>query len=719
MITIQDVTAFPRPGMRIPGSLSFSEDGTTLYYLFADKGTSRSLWAYELRRAKHQLLAEPPALSTTDTYHEEMLRQRARLRWDGIANYDTKKDVVLISYRDRVYISRANGPLRAVPETNGAIAASLAPDGKSFLCVMEGDLCQISLDGGTRRWLTRQAQPGISYGVAEYVAQEELDRHQGYWLSPDGAFVALTEVDERHIPEFPIIHQGARGVWPEWHRYPFVGSPNARVRLGVKSLSENDAVVRWLDLGGSSRVLDSAAGADFNRESRSEEERYLIDVLWTRDRRILVLTLSRRQRHLAWDAYSVEGTYLGRLYEEVSGDWIERPGRSFVTADNVLVSTTERNGLRRLLVVDGDGAFHLWPNQFGDRVILEVLAINEESHEAWLWATRNQALERMLVKLNWVTGHWIELTPEPGWHEVVVAPGGKAWVDQWSTLEKSPQVRLVRDQASETALLMDSTHSNEDLNLNVPELFSVVVGDAVPLNGLMYCPLGEAPARGWPLVVFVYGGPHAQRVALDWGETVDFEAQYLTERGFAVMKLDNRGSANRGHQFVRPVFERFGEVELADQIAGVRYVAQRWPVDLRRIGIYGWSYGGYMTLRALFMAPEIFRVGVAGAPVTDFRWYDTAYTERFLGTDSTNRAGYDATALLDKAKRLQGKLLLIHGLVDENVHFRHSAALIQALIDAGRDFDLLVLPESRHMVSDTQTNLYQKRKMLEYFERHL
>jgi dipeptidyl-peptidase-4 len=699
VITMRDVIEFPRPGMRVPSNLTFSEDGTTLYYLFAEQGTSRSLWAYDLQCGVHRLIAAPPARSAGDTYHEEMQRQRSRLRWDGIARYDTRKDVVLVAYRDRVYISHANGPLAVVPDIQAAVAASLAPDGQTFFCVIDGDLCQVSLDGSTRRWLTHQAQTGVTYGVAEYVAQEELDRNQGYWVSPDGALIALTEVDERHVPEFPIVHQEAAGVWPEWHRYPFVGQPNARIRLGVKAVTDNDPVVHWLDLG--------------------KEERYLVDVLWTVDQRILVLTLSRHQRHLAWDAYGADGSHLGQVYEEVSSDWIERPGRSFVTAAGVLISTSEQCGLRRLLIVDPGTGVQLWPQEMVDWVVLDVLAVNEQTHEAWLWATRNQALERMLVRLNWVTGHWVDLTPEPGWHEAVVADGGMVWIDQWSTLEQSPMIRLTRAQDSGPTIIAPSQRSNQQLNLKTPELFSVMVGSAVPLNGLLYCPVGEAPGRGWPVVVFVYGGPHAQRVALDWVETVDFEAQYLAERGFAVMKLDNRGSANRGHEFVRPVFQRFGEVELSDQIAGLRYVAQRWPVDLRRVGIYGWSYGGYMTLRALFMAPDIFRVGVAGAPVTDFRWYDTAYTERFLGTDCDNRAGYEATALLDKAKRLQGKLLLVHGLVDENVHFRHSAALIQALIDAGRDFDLLILPGSRHMVSDAKTNLYQKRRMLEYFERHL
>lgn len=696
-LEFKDVTVFPRPGQQIPGNFRFSGDGKTLYYLHAEEGKERVLWAYDLHNHTRRVAASAPTEEAEETFDEQMRRQRARLRWSGISGYTVKGNTLLVPHRGKLFVSQEGRPLSLVPHSEGVVDPSLTPDGQTVIGVVEGDLCLTDVDSGARRWLTRQAALGLSYGLAEYIAQEELDRSRGYWMSPEGQFVAFAEVDERHVPVYPIVHQEASGVWLEEHRYPFVGQADAHVRLAVRSVAGDEKQWSWTEWNG--------------------EDRYLLDLIWTKSDEMLVLSIARSHQHLAWERFDREGRFLQTVYEETSSYWINRPQASFVTDDGVLISTSERDGHGRVLVVSGSDQWHLLPEDGGDWEVLEVMAVDPASDNAYVLATRNRALERTLVRINWVSGEWTDLAPSPGWHQPVVAEAGRAWLDIFSSREKAPEVIL--HTPSGLTVMHESAVDQPSLGVALPEFFVVQADDGTELNGILYCPSTDAPAGGWPLVVSVYGGPHAQMVVDEWSETVDLTAQYLVQHGFAVMKLDNRGSAHRGAAFERALFRHFGEAELADQIAGVRYVAQRWPINLRRVGIYGWSYGGYMTLRALLMAPDIFRVGVSGAPVTDFRWYDTGYTERYLGTDVNNHEGYETSQLVDKAGRLQGKLLLIHGMVDENVHFRHSAAMIDALVEAGKDFDLVILPGSRHMVSSEQADLYRVRRQLQFFEDNL
>lgn len=700
-ITFEDIAQFPRPGGRTPTQFKFSEDGQTLYYLYPDDGDRLSVWAFDLASSTHLLVTEPPADPGADTFDEEMRRQRARFSWSGIGRYEWRNGRLLIPLHGHLYTMTAGeSGLRLVPNAEDIVDARLSRDGQRIFGVKDNNLCVIDVGTGTATWLTEAAQEGVSYGLAEYAAQEELDRSRGYWVSPDETFVALTEVDERHIPEYLIVHSAADPVRTEKHRYPFVGAANARVRLGVRPV-EGEGAIRWLDWG--------------------PEERYLLDVLWTESQQIWVLTLSRDHQHLAWDRYSVQGEKLGRLYEETATRWINRPHASFVVSEDTLISTTERDGLRRLLVVTGEGVWKTLANP-GETAVQDVLAVDDGARVAFVSATRRRALERTLVAIAWDDGHWEDLTPEPGSHPfVTAAPRGTAFVDLWSDLDHAPETRLLtRTPAGLKSTVIKAREvSREALGLTRPEFFEVTVEDGTILNGLAYVPEGSAPAGGWPLVVSVYAGPHAQMVMNDWNETIDLMSQYLVQHGFLVIKVDSRGSFNRGPDFEGVLYRHFGDVELADQVAGVERAGALWPVNRDRVGIHGWSYGGYMTLRALLMAPQVFSVGVSGAPVSDFRWYDTAYTERYLGTDETNHAGYESTSLVNKADRLEGKLLLIHGMVDENVHFRHSAAMIQAFIDADRDFDLVVLPHSRHMVQGRANTHYRIRRTLEYFEKNL
>jgi dipeptidyl-peptidase-4 len=265
-----------------------------------------------------------------------------------------------------------------------------------------------------------------------------------------------------------------------------------------------------------------------------------------------------------------------------------------------------------------------------------------------------------------------------------------------------------------------------DLDLTAPELHRFRSSDGAELHAAVYRPYSPPPRAGEgkgggkaPVIVSVYGGPGPQMVADSWAETVDLRAQLLAQHGFVVLKVDNRGSSRRGLGFEAPIARSMGQVEVRDQVEGVRWLGTLGFADVSRVGIYGASYGGYVTVMALLTAPEVFKAGVANAPVTFWEGYDTAYTEKYMRLPQENVDGYRLGSALTHADRLRGKLLLIHGMIDENVHFRHSARLMQALIDAGKPFETLLYPNERHMPRSEKDRTDTERRILEFFERNL
>jgi dipeptidyl-peptidase-4 len=314
------------------------------------------------------------------------------------------------------------------------------------------------------------------------------------------------------------------------------------------------------------------------------------------------------------------------------------------------------------------------------------------------------------------------LTPEPGWHDCVVSPDYRFFVDSWSSVHQAPRVTLRRlpDGEQHATLFEQPDLHATALGLQVPELTSFQTRDGTLLYAAVYASEATRGAdERRPLVVAVYGGPGAQSVTNSWSLTVDLRAQYLAQQGFVVLKVDNRGSANRGRAFEMAVARRLGHVEVEDQVAGVRFLTDRPYVDGDRVAIYGWSYGGYMTCRALLLAPEVFTVGGAGAPVTAWEGYDTHYTERYMSTPADNADGYRESSVLSHAEALRGRLLLLHGLVDENVHARHTVRLIAALTTAEKPYELVLFPEERHMLRDPADLLYLEQRLIGFLRRHL
>lgn len=717
-LTLEQVVHYPPLGLNTPANIRFSPDSRLITYLWSPEDSlSRQIWAFEVETGTTQFFARAPGEGDSDSTvsHEEALRrERQRVRGSGITHYAwaEKARVMLIPVQGQVYVTTDNGgSLRRLETGEGALDPQLNPAGDAVAYVRDGELWVLSLaEGATPRQLTTgAAEPNsagerlITNGLAEFIAQEEMGRSSGFWWSQDGAQLAFAQVDVSAIPPFTITSLGSETPSREVHRYPFAGAANARVKLGVV-----DAIggpVRWLSLSE-------------NRDS------YLARVDWTPDGAIVAQVESRDQHRLDVLRINPQSGSCEKLWSETDEAWINlHDDLRFVTThesrreDYRILWSSERTGYRHLYLYGRDGELiHQltdgnWP--------VDAVA---GAHEGWVYflAGKDTPLERRLYRVG-LNGGPIEcLTPEPGFHQAVLSPSGEMIADSWSCVDQ-PTKLFLRDARGRVrrSILEGSRDKADKLGLRAPEFVELPADDGTPLHGAIYRPPAAMGAGPWPVIVDVYGGPHVQQVVNGFGMTLDLRAQYLAQHGYLVFVLDNRGSSRRGHAFESAIRWNLGDVEVRDQVAGIRYLGTLPEADTTRVGVYGWSYGGYMTIMCLLRAPKVFRVGVAGAPVTAWDGYDTHYTERYMGRPVENAGGYRASSAMTHAANLIGNLLLIHGMTDENVHFRHSGRLINALIAAGKPFELLPFPDERHMPRSEQGRHYMERRLVEHFDRHI
>lgn len=683
-LTLADISRLPYPGMAVPGSIAFSPNGAAVTYLHAADGSLvRSLWWRDLDGGEPRIICDPAAGTDEESalsQEEHLRRERMRTIELGVTDYAwaprASEPTVLVPLGGRLLISRNGATAELVEGIAGTSAATISPDGRRVACVAAGDLWIAAADGTDRRRISDDAEPGVFNGLAEYIAAEELDRFDGMWWSHDGSALAYAHVDERNIPLFVISHLGADRPQHEEHRYPFAGGPNAQVSLRVVAAdAPGPGVDVPLDIGDGylARVIAEPSGG------------------W------LVAVLPRDQRSLRWLRVTPAGAAT-ELWTESAAPWINLDQDTHVLDDGRVLRTTERSGFRHIELREADGT----PGPIltaGEWMVTRVVHVDEPGERVLFMGTADGAVERHLYSVPLEGGSPIttpdRLTTEPGWHSAVASEGGASWVDTWSSAERSPEVVLHRPDRS-TTVLHAATETAESLGIRAPARFRVKGGDGSTVtDAALYRP-AEPASTPPPCVVWVYGGPHFQHVTSSWYTTQEGLRHYLAQCGVAVLVVDNRGATDRGLAFEAAIAGHLGSVEVEDQAAAVTQLAEAGEIDGSRVAITGGSYGGFMTLSCLIQRPDIFKAGVAVAPVTDQAGYDTAYTERYLGDPNADPDAYRRSSPLPRAAELPETALLIHGAIDENVHLRHSIRMLAALQAAGRQVELVILPHDRH-----------------------
>jgi dipeptidyl-peptidase-4 len=688
-------------------SLQLSPDGRLVTYLKGkDSDKDRlDLWAYDIARHEHRLLVDSAALVPQEralSAEEEQRRERARISsLSGIVDYELSADSrhILVPLGGDLYVYDLTSPpdhaVRRLTDTAAyETEARFSPRGAYVSFVRNQNLFIYDLATGQERAITHDGGGPVSYGTAEFIAQEEMDRTTGYWWSPDEKSIAFTRVDESPVKEVQRFEIYADTVQVVKQRYPATGSPNAHVQLRVASLTGGKLVP--MDLG-------------------SDPDYYLARVSWFQDgQKLAVQRESRDQKTLTLLAVQAATGSSRELLAEHSDVWVELHDElSFLSRSPRFIWASAASGYKHLYLYDLEGqrvrALTSGPWEVtGEGAGRAIRGIDEKNGLVYFLASLDSPLERHLysVSLTDPAQPPRRITSGKGWHAVTMSRDAQVFLDTYSTPDTPPSVTLRNAAGAALAELVPNTLAPGHpyypyLSEHVPtELGSLRASDGQTLYYQMLRPKDLVPGRRYPVIVDVYGGPGVQKVRRAWGgyprTNEGFYRQYLAQHGYIVFTLDNRGTPARGTAFRNAIYHHLGQVEVEDQKTGVAFLRSQPYVDPQRIGIFGWSYGGYMALQCVLKAPEDFAAAVAGAPVTDWRLYDTHYTERFMGTPLTNPQGYQDSSVLGRAPTLARPLLVLHGMADDNVLFTHSTALFKVLQDHGRPFEMMTYPGHKH-----------------------
>ena len=673
-------------------------DGSRVTFLRGkDRDRNRlDLWGSDIASGQTRLLVDSSVVLPGEEVlsdEEKARRERQRIAaLSGIVDYQWSPDgkALLFPLGGELYFydltKSGRDAVRKLTNGGGfATDPKISPKGGFVSFIRDRNLWAIDLTSGEEVQLTRDGSDTIGNGVAEFVADEEMDRHTGYWWAPDDAAIAFARIDETPVPV-----QKRYEVYPDRtevveQRYPAAGDHNVRVQLGVIA-PKTGARPQWIDLG-------------------KDPDIYLARVDWRDPQRLTFQRQSRDQKKLELIETTLTNGTQRMLVTETSTTWVPLHNDLRFLKDGRFLWSSERSGFEHLYIASEDGSTLTALTQ-GEWVVDGLLAIDETAGLAYVSGTRDGATEAHVYAVPLSGGEPRRLTQAPGMHAATFARNASVFVDSWSSDTTLPQIELFKADGTKLATLLvndvsDATHPYAKYRAaHQPTAYGTLTAadGTTPLHYSLIKPAGFDPKKQYPVVVFVYGGPAAQTVTRAWpGRSDSFFNQYLAQQGYVVFSLDNRGTPRRGAAFGGALYGKQGTVEVDDQLRGVAWLKSQAFVDPARIGVYGWSNGGYMTLMLLAKHSEAYACGVAGAPVTDWALYDTHYTERYMDLPKANEAGYREASVFTHVDGIgAGKLLLIHGMADDNVLFTNSTKLMSELQKRGTPFELMTYPGAKH-----------------------
>lgn len=689
--------------------LKMSPDGSRVTFLRgkASDYERLDLWEYHIKDGRTRLLFDSDQLHTGDeglSDEELARRERLRLSGSGIVSYEWSDDGQALAFPlagDVYYWKVGTAQARKVVDTPGfETDVQFSPKDHYLSYVREQNLYALDLRTGQERALSRDGGGTLKYGMAEFVAQEEMDRMTGYWWSHDESKVAFLRVDESPVAEAPRSEIYAEEIKTVMQRYPFAGTPNVKVALGIVELSSGQT--RWVDLG-------------------ENEDFYLPRVKWTKDNDLLSYQWqSRDQKLLELRVVRWPTMEQRPLLTETSPTWVNlHDDLRFLKDGKRFLWASERDGFHHLYLyaMTGDKLAQLTR---GTWIVDKVEYFDESTGEVWFSGRKDTPLERHLYAVK-PGGEVRRVSSTAGHHDVSFSKDGSHYADLVSTATTPAQVRLHKKDGGPLAWLLENKVKEGhplfpyQKSWIQPTFGSLKSSDGTTLYYRLYRPAGYNDGAKHPVLVYLYGGPGAQRVTNSWGSDTTF-CQYMAQQGYGVFTLDNRGSTARGKTFEDAIYHAMGTVEVADQVEGVKFLRGLEWVDPERVGVHGSSYGGYMTLMAMFKEPEYFKAGAAGAPVTDWRLYDTHYTERYLGRPDEPGNVYEASSVFPYANGLRGPLLIYHGMADDNVLFTHSTKLYKHLQDANIPFMMMDYPGKKHRFSGKTTSMHRVNTIRRFFD---
>jgi dipeptidyl-peptidase-4 len=577
-----------------------------------------------------------------------------------------------------------------------------SPDGRSVSFVRGGNLYVVGADGAGERALTSDGGPDVLNGKLDWVYEEELygrGKYRAHWWSPDSRAIAFLRLDEKDVPRYTLVDDVMTPIQVEVVPYPRAGDPNPAARLGVVRVDGGPVV--WMDA------------------SRYPADLLIVDVGWSVDgARVLSQIQDREQTWLELVAISPADGKPTTLVREQGKAWVDRVEGVQLLKDGSFLWPSERTGWQHLYRYKGDGTL-VGAVTSGPWEVRTVHGVDEKGGWVYYSGTERSHVGGDVFRVRLDGSGRARLSTSPGTHAASFNPSFTLYLDTWSDANTPQQVRLHRPDGSLYRVVHEGrVPALGEYRLSRWEFLKVNTRDGFPMEAMILKPPDFDPARRYPVYQHTYGGPHAPQVKDAWGAANGMFHQLLAQHGLIVWVCDNRTASGKGAESVWPAYQRFGPLELQDIEDGVAYLKKQPWVDAGRIGISGWSYGGFTVTYALTHSRS-FAMGIAGGPVTDWRNYDSVYTERYMRTPAHNPEGYAVTSPLAAAKDLNGKLLLIHGAIDDNVHPQNTLLFAQALQKAGKPFRMMLYPKGRHAITDAAQVKHMRAMMADFVEETL
>ena len=544
----------------------------------------------------------------------------------------------------------------------------------------------------------------IVYGQA--VHRSEFGIEKGTFWSPKGSLLAFYKMDQSMVTDYPIVNTALRVAETAPEAYPMAGMKSHEVEVGIYN-TLNDKVVYL-----KTRKDTSVA----------ERENYLTNISWSPDERyVYIAKINRGQNHMWLECYNVESGNLEKvLFEEKNDRYVEpMSGLTFVPNNpNQFLWLSQRDGYRHIYLYDIDGNL-LKQVTKGNFEVQSIIGFDAKAEKVFFYSNIENPMERAAYSVDLKTGNIVRITSEKGTHSIVMNSKGNMFIDMYSSIDVPFKALLVNDKAK---ILKDiHTSANPLADYRMPEIEVGTIKSADGVTDLCYRlikPINYNDGKKHPTLVYVYGGPHSQMVTESWLAGANLYFLFLAQQGYVVFTVDNRGTDNRGFEFESVIHRNLGVAEMADQMKGVEFLRTLPYVDENRIGVEGWSFGGFMTISLKLTHPDVFKVGCAGGPVIDWKWYEVMYGERYMDTPQENPEGYKSTSLLGKVNSLDGKLLVIHGAEDPTVLWQHSLEFVHECIKAKKQVDYFVYPHHPHNVRGLD-RLHLYKKMYEYYQQNL
>lgn len=577
-------------------------------------------------------------------------------------------------------------------------AADLTYNGKNAYAFTRGNNLYYSDERGNEYAVTEDKDKNIVNGQS--VSRNEMGIHNGIFWSPDGKKLAFYRKDESRVSTFPLLDITTRTGSLKEIKYPMAGMPSEQVSVGVYDLASQRTV--FLDV------------TDFGREQ------YLTNVTWDpASEMIYVQVVDRAQKQVHLNKYDARtGEFIKTLLEEKNDRWVE-PSDPLVFLKNdpshFLYRTDNRDGYRNLYLCDTEGKS---VRRLTD-VDADVAYAGQDDRYVYYTSAEVSPVDNHLFRVEVKTGKKTRLTGAEGWHGVVLSKDGKYFVDSYSSLNVPRVIELRKTDGKAVRELLRAKNPAEDYNYGEIALGCLKSADGKYDNYYrLIKPMNFDPAKKYPVILYVYGGPHSQLVKNTWQAEMRRWEMYMAQHGYVVFVMDNRGTSNRGAEYEKAIHRYCGQAEMADQMKGIEFLKSQPWVDADRIGVHGWSYGGFMTISLITNYPDVFKVAVAGGPVIDWKWYEIMYGERYMETPQSNPEGYDKVSLMNKAKDLKGKLLICQGAIDNTVVWEHSLSFIRECIKNQVQVDYFPYPCAEHNVFG-RDRIHLMQKVTDYFEDYL